>query len=58
MTDEEIIDELSRFSYWGGVEMDGEEQTYPGADNVHEALGFISEAVARMAKKILLVNEQ
>ena len=54
LTDEELIDELGRFSYWWGIEMDGKDMAYPMADNKDEALGLIAETVSRMAKKILL----
>jgi len=57
LTDEALVDELGRFSYWWGIETnEGKIEVYPGADNKDEALALIAEAVARMAKIILGVE--
>ena len=54
LSDKELIDELGIFSYWWGLEVNGKAVVYPTADNKDEALGLIAEAVARMAKIILV----
>ena len=49
ISDDELEQELSRFSYWAGViDDEGNHKPYPGADNLHEAIGYIAEAMRRL----------